>query len=56
MKLRSLNIAPRAFLSFGFLTLLVLGLGFFSLSQSRLIKDGEAVIACGPLARSARIY
>ena len=53
MKLRSLNIAPRAFLSFGFLTLLVLGLGFFSLSQSRLIKDGEA---CGPLARSARIY
>ncbi|MDR6676769.1 methyl-accepting chemotaxis protein [Pseudomonas psychrotolerans] len=44
MKLRSLNIAPRALVAFGFFALLVIGLGLFSLGQSRVIKDSEEQI------------
>ena len=39
MKLRSLNIAPRALVAFGFFALLVIGLGLFSLGQNRVIKE-----------------
>ena len=44
MKLRSLNIAPRALVAFGFFALLVIGLGLFSLGQNRVIKEGEEQI------------
>ncbi|KTT04476.1 methyl-accepting chemotaxis protein [Pseudomonas rhizoryzae] len=44
MKLRSLNIAPRALVAFGFFALLVIGLGLFSLGQNRVIKDSEEQI------------
>ena len=41
MNLRSLNIAPRALVAFGFFALLVIGLGLFSLGQNRVIKQSE---------------
>jgi methyl-accepting chemotaxis protein len=44
VKLRSLNIAPRALVAFGFFALLVIGLGLFSLGQNRVIKEGEEQI------------
>ncbi|WP_295465667.1 methyl-accepting chemotaxis protein [uncultured Pseudomonas sp.] len=44
MNLRSLNIAPRALVAFGFFALLVIGLGLFSLGQNRAIKEGEEQI------------
>nr|WP_145008291.1 methyl-accepting chemotaxis protein [Pseudomonas psychrotolerans] len=44
MKLRSLNIAPRALVAFGFFALLVIGLGLFSLGQNRIIKESEEQI------------
>ncbi|WP_295514486.1 methyl-accepting chemotaxis protein [uncultured Pseudomonas sp.] len=44
MNLRSLNIAPRALVAFGFFALLVIGLGLFSLGQNRVIKEGEEQI------------
>lgn len=44
MKLRSLNIAPRALVAFGFFALLVIGLGLFSLGQNRVIKESEEQI------------
>jgi len=44
VKLRSLNIAPRALVAFGFFALLVVGLGLFSLGQNRVIKESETQI------------
>ncbi|KUM42634.1 chemotaxis protein [Pseudomonas sp. EpS/L25] len=54
MKLRSLNIAPRALVAFGFFALLVTGFGLFSLGQSRVIKEGEEQIV-GNVIPSVRI-
>jgi methyl-accepting chemotaxis protein len=38
MKLRNMNIAPRAFLGFAFIALLVVALGFFSLNRMAAIR------------------
>ncbi|WP_047541023.1 methyl-accepting chemotaxis protein [Pseudomonas simiae] len=39
MFLRKINIAPRAFLGFAFIALLVIGLGFFALNRMSLIRQ-----------------
>lgn len=39
MSLRSMNIAPRAFLGFAFIALLVIGLGFFALNRMSVIRE-----------------
>lgn len=39
MSIRSINIAPRAFLGFAFIALLVVGLGFFSLNRLAVIRQ-----------------
>jgi methyl-accepting chemotaxis protein len=41
MSLRRLNIAPRAFLGFAFIALLVVGLGWFATSRIGLIRDAS---------------
>jgi methyl-accepting chemotaxis protein len=39
MSIRSMNIAPRAFLGFAFIAVLVIGLGFFSLNRMAVIRQ-----------------
>lgn len=39
MSLRKINIAPRAFLGFAFIALLVVALGFFALNRMSVIRD-----------------
>jgi methyl-accepting chemotaxis protein len=39
MSIRSINIAPRAFLGFAFIAVLVIGLGFFSLNRMAVIRQ-----------------
>lgn len=39
MSLRNMNIAPRAFLGFAFIALLVIGLGIFALNRMTLIRQ-----------------
>jgi methyl-accepting chemotaxis protein len=39
MSIRSINIAPRAFLGFAFIAVLVVGLGFFSLNRLGVIRQ-----------------
>ena len=39
MSIRSMNIAPRAFLGFSFIALLVIGLGFFSINRMIVIRQ-----------------
>ena len=39
MSLRSMNIAPRAFLGFAFIALLVVALGFFALNRMSVIRE-----------------
>lgn len=41
MSLRNLNIAPRAFLGFAFIALLVIGLGVFSVSRMSIIRQAS---------------
>lgn len=41
MSLRRLNIAPRAFLGFAFIALLVVGIGWFSITRIDLIRDAS---------------
>jgi methyl-accepting chemotaxis protein len=41
MSLRRLNIAPRAFLGFAFIALLVVGLGWFATSRISLIREAS---------------
>ncbi|MCF4996353.1 HAMP domain-containing protein [Pseudomonas syringae] len=41
MSLRSLNIAPRAFLGFAFIALLVIGLGAFSVNRMSVIRQAS---------------
>lgn len=39
MSLRNMNIAPRAFLGFAFIALLVIVLGFFALNRMSVIRQ-----------------
>ena len=39
MSIRNMNIAPRAFLGFAFIAVLVIGLGFFSINRMALIRQ-----------------
>ncbi|NBB12704.1 HAMP domain-containing protein [Pseudomonas sp. SLFW] len=39
MSIRNMNIAPRAFLGFAFIAVLVVGLGFFSLNRMAVIRQ-----------------
>ena len=39
MSIRNMNIAPRAFLGFAFIAVLVIGLGFFSLNRMAMIRQ-----------------
>ena len=39
MYIRTINIAPRAFLGFAFISLLVVALGFFALNRMSAIRD-----------------
>lgn len=39
MSIRNMNIAPRAFLGFAFIAVLVIGLGFFSINRMALIRE-----------------
>uniref|UniRef100_UPI0039B4F521 MCP four helix bundle domain-containing protein n=1 Tax=Vibrio vulnificus TaxID=672 RepID=UPI0039B4F521 len=41
MSLRSLNIAPRAFLGFAFIALLVVALGVFAASRMSVIRQAS---------------
>ncbi|QZP31309.1 methyl-accepting chemotaxis protein [Pseudomonas sp. DR48] len=41
MSLRNLNIAPRAFLGFAFIALLVIGLGVFAVSRMSIIRQAS---------------
>ncbi|QAY85945.1 methyl-accepting chemotaxis protein [Pseudomonas arsenicoxydans] len=41
MSLRNLNIAPRAFLGFAFIAMLVIGLGVFSVSRMSIIRQAS---------------
>ena len=45
MSLRNMNIAPRAFLGFAVIGLLMLILGIFSLAQMNKINNANAVMA-----------
>jgi methyl-accepting chemotaxis protein len=49
MSIRSINIAPRAFLGFAFIAVLVIGLGFFSLNRMAVIRQATTDIETNQL-------
>jgi methyl-accepting chemotaxis protein len=49
MSIRNMNIAPRAFLGFAFIAVLVIGLGFFSLNRMAVIRQATTDIETNQL-------